>query len=381
MKIDGVVSEFTRWSGGMPRIFSAPGRVNVIGEHTDYNDGFVMPSAINFRTIVAIRPRTDRLIRVRSIDLGMESAFSLDDPVRNETAPWMNYPVGVAAILEREGFRLGGADVMTSTNIPIGAGLSSSAAFEVSLAVALASTRNHMPERWEIARIGQTAEHEFAGVRSGIMDQFASVFGRAGHALFLDCRSLEWQPVPLGRAGVVVCNTRVRHELADGEYNRRREECETAATLLGVSSLRDARSQDNSIRELPDVLRRRARHVLTENERVLAAVESMNQGNLRTLGQLMNESHASLKEDFEVSCRELDVMAGIVRRQAGIYGARMTGGGFGGCVIGLYEDGISEDFAAIVSEEYFSETGVAPEVYLCHSVDGVAEIQVGSECP
>lgn len=374
MTVNLLISEFRAWAGATPRVFSAPGRLNVIGEHTDYNDGFVMPCAIDFRTSVAIRSRSDRRIRIRSAELCEEFTIDLDAPAIDDASAWMRYPAGIAVILERLGFPLCGADILTSTDIPIGAGLSSSAAFEIAIAMALSAVSGHSPEAWTLARIGQAAEHEFAGVRSGIMDQFASVFGRSGHALFLDCRSLEWKPVSLAGARFVVCNTRVKHELADGEYNRRRAECESAAAELGTATLRDATLSTIAEIEISETLRRRARHVVTENQRVLAAVECMNSGDFVTLGRLMNESHESLRTDFEVSCEELDVMAEIVRSQPGILGARMMGGGFGGCVVGLYDSELAEDFAENVRAVYTGHTGIDPAVYFCKSVNGASEI-------
>jgi galactokinase len=376
MNIENLKSEFTNKYGGKPRIFRAPGRVNLIGEHTDYNDGFVMPCAIDFATFVAISERPDRKIRVASSNFEGEYEFDLDDTSAEIAESWARYVQGIASILERKGNRLRGANLLIDSDVPVGAGLSSSAALEISTGFALSSISNIEIEKWDLAKIGQTAEHEFAGVRSGIMDQFASVFGTENHALFLDCRSLDWSPITLGSAKFIICNTKTKHELADGEYNKRRADCEEAASLLGHKSLRDVSlaefNQKSNI--LPERLQKRARHVITENGRVLDAVDFLQKNDLAQFGRLMNESHESLRDDYEVSSRELDLMVEIVRRQKGVLGARMTGGGFGGCTVNLLESDVSEDFVEKVSAEYQKITGISPEIYVCHVSNGVSEI-------
>jgi galactokinase len=265
---------------------------------------------------------------------------------------------------------------LIESNVPIGAGLSSSAALEVSVGFALSSISNVETERWELAKIGQKAEHEYAGVRSGIMDQFASVFGKENHALFLDCRSLEWSPIPLSSAKFIICNTKTKHELADGEYNKRRADCEEAAKILGHESLRDVSLAEfnGKSKELPERLQKRARHVIKENQRVLDAANALRDGDLVEFGQLMNASHESLRDDYEVSSKELDLMVEIVRRQKGVLGARMTGGGFGGCTVNLLEHNASESLIETVSTEYQKATGIAPEIYIFHAAQGISEI-------
>lgn len=375
MDIEKLRSNFSQKYGGEPRIFRAPGRVNLIGEHTDYNDGFVMPCAIDFATFVAASPREDRKIRVASMNFAGESEFDLDNPTE-AVEGWARYVQGVALILERSGFKLRGANLLIDSTVPVGAGLSSSAALEVSIGFALSKLSNVEIEKWNLAKIGQKAEHEYAGVRSGIMDQFASVFGTENHTLFLDCRSLDWQPIPLSTAKFIICNTKTKHDLADGEYNRRRADCEEAARLLGKESLRDvslAEFEENS-EGLPERLRKRARHVVTENQRVLKAVICLKNNNLAEFGELMNESHESLRDDYEVSSKELDLMVEIVGRQKGVLGARMTGGGFGGCTVNLLEEDASAEFIETVSAEYQKATGISPEIYICQAVDGVSEI-------
>lgn len=376
MNIEKLKAEFSEKYGASPRIFRAPGRVNLIGEHTDYNDGFVMPCALDFATYVAAAAREDRRIRVASLNFAGEYEFDLDAPTEGVAEGWARYVQGVALILERDGFRLTGANLLIDSTVPIGAGLSSSAALEVANAFALTAVSGVKIEKWQLAKIGQRAEHEFAGVRSGIMDQFASAFGAEDHALFLDCRSLRWEPIPLSGAHFIICNTKTKHDLADGEYNKRRADCEQAAALLGHKSLRDVTINEfnEKGKDLPERLFRRARHVITENVRVLAAVNSLKNGDLTKFGRLMNASHESLRTDYEVSSAELDLMVEIVRRQTGVLGARMTGGGFGGCTVNLLEREASEEFVETVSAEYKSATGIVPEIYAFSAAAGVSEI-------
>ncbi len=376
MNIENLKTEFSRKYGGAPRIFRAPGRVNLIGEHTDYNDGYVMPCAIDFATYAAAAAREDRKIRVASMNFAGEYEFDLDNPTVEIAEGWARYVQGIALILERNGFRLRGANLLIDSDVPVGAGLSSSAALEVANGFAFAALSGVEIEKWQLAKIGQSAEHEFAGVRSGIMDQFASAFGMENHALFLDCRSLEWEPIPLSSAQFIICNTRTKHDLADGEYNKRRADCEAAAALLGHKSLRDVTVNEFNAKAniLPERLLRRARHVITENIRVLGAVKYLKNGDLAQFGRLMNASHESLRTDYEVSSAELDIMVEIVRRQKGVLGARMTGGGFGGCTVNLLESGASEEFIETVSADYRKATGIAPEIYVCRASNGVSEI-------
>ena len=374
--ISELISGFESAHGRAPRVFRAPGRVNLIGEHTDYNDGFVLPCAIDFAAYIACSPRTDRRISATSVNLDASFEFGLDDPVDPSTPAWAKYVQGVALILERNGHRLVGADLVIDSNVPIGAGLSSSAALEISTGYSLASVSGLKIDGMELARIGQSAEHEFAGVRSGIMDQFASVFGQAGHALFLDCRSMEWRPIPVSDARWVVCNTKTKHDLAEGEYNKRRAQCEEAAKLLGAASLRDVTAADleHGSDRLPPLLLKRARHVVSENDRVVAAAGVLEKGDLPAFGTLMNASHDSLRDDYEVSSAELDVMVDIARGLPGVLGARMTGGGFGGCTINLVEAGREEDLAREISDAYKANTGITPEIYHCEASAGASEV-------
>lgn len=374
--IPGLRSNFEELYGSKPRIFRAPGRVNLIGEHTDYNEGFVLPAALDVATYVAAAFRDDRRIRVASLNLDDSLEFDLDDVARPVSKTWARYVQGVAMILERTGFCLRGANLLIDSDVPVGAGLSSSAALEVSTAFALATLSGHEIDGMELARIGQRAEHEFAGVRSGIMDQFASVFGQSGHALFLDCRSMNWSAVPVAKATLVVCNTKTKHDLAESEYNKRRAECEAAAAFFGHDSLRDVSIEYLESRSagMNEVLAKRARHIVSENQRVLASVDALQTGDLPGFGKLLSASHESLRDDFEVSCRELDLMVEIAGSHHDVLGARMMGGGFGGCTINLLSAVDYADFAAHVAEAYKHQTSLVPEIFACRIADGVCEI-------
>jgi galactokinase len=292
----------------------------------------------------------------------------------------------MAACLLRDEFDLRGADLSIASEVPLGAGLSSSAAIEIAVGLALLKISEQTVDPVDLALAAQRAEHEFAGTRSGIMDQYVAALGIAGHALLIDCRSLEYEAVPMdlsakeGGARVVVCNSMVKHDLAAGEYNKRRAECEEAVRLLAihlphVRALRDVELDefDQWADSLPAVVRRRANHVITEIARTLAAVESLKQGDLVQFGKLMYASHESLREDYEVSCRELDLLVEIAGRCAGVYGARMTGGGFGGCTVNLVAADKTEDFIASITESYQRETGLTPESYVCQASGGARE--------
>lgn len=314
-------------------IFRAPARVNLIGEHTDYNDGFVMPAAIDLGTFVAVSQRSDRRLAVHSMQFDQSCEINID--TAKPRGDWTDYVGGVAVMLERAGFRIGGANLLIASDVPLGAGLSSSAALEVAVALALA------PEGIEpttLAKLCQRAENEFVGVQCGIMDQFVACHARAGTLLMLDCRSLEYAYVRLpGGVKLVIANTMVRHDLAAGEYNKRRAECAKAAAYFG-KSLRDVTLPEVVGAAMPDLLRRRARHVVTENARVMEARAGLDRGDLRTFGNAMSRSHASLRDDYEVSCAELDALVAMTRDLRGVHGSRMTGGGFGGCTISLVEE-------------------------------------------
>lgn len=357
---------FQELFGGTPRIFRAPGRVNLIGEHTDYNDGFVMPVAIHLSTWVAITPRQDGKFVVHSGNFSQTAEFGTAD------VAWSRYVFGVVRVLKRMEYPIGGANLLIYSDLPIGAGLSSSAALEVAVGCALLRMSEIEPDLTALAQVCQRAEHEFAGVRCGIMDQMIACRGRHQHVLMLDTRSLETELLPLpGNVRVVVCNTMVKHDLAAGEYNNRRSECETAARMLG-RSLRDVTLAD--LDSLPEKIFRRARHVVAENAHVGFAAAALRSNNLDEFGRLMYESHRSLRDDYEVSCRELDLMVEIASSLDGVYGARMTGGGFGGCTVNLVHADYVEAFRGTVVERYRKATGVHADVYVCAIASGVEEV-------
>jgi galactokinase len=368
-----------------PRLFRAPGRVNLIGEHTDYNDGFVLPMAIDRETCVAAAPRPDRRVRVYSLNLGEHAEFDLDHPGERERGIWLDYIEGVAHALERRGVRLGGADLVITSDVPVGAGLSSSAALEVSAGLALASVAGVEVDKVELALAGQEAEHTYVGAKVGIMDQFIAALGRAGHALLIDCRTLETQAIPVDTTEtlVVICDTRVKHELAASEYNTRRAECEQGVELLrraGLDGIRALRDVSEAALEryghaLPEVVGRRCRHVVTENARTLAAAAALKDGRLEEMGKLMYASHDSLRDDYEVSSVELDVLVRIALSLAGAtLGARMTGGGFGGCTVNLVRRDRLENFSETIAREYAATTGRTPDIYVSEAGEGAREV-------
>ena len=378
MNADELRERFRDTFHAQPRIFCAPGRVNLIGEHTDYNDGFVLPCAIEFATRVAIATRPDQKLVVRSAEFAQGFEFDLQNLPQKAHGVWPDYVVGVAVMFRNAGHVLHGANLLVHGDVPIGAGLSSSAAIEVATALALLTLIDVTLPLPEIAKFCQRAENEFVGARVGIMDQFVSCLGKAGHALLLDCRSLDFELVPVPeQVKLVICNTMVKHELAGGEYNRRREECEEGVRMLsksipGIKALRDVTPQQlsSAIDAMPPVIYNRCLHVVEEIQRVLQAVDCLRSGNLNQMGQLMSASHRSLRDLYEVSCRELDVMVEAAEGLPGYYGGRMTGGGFGGCTINLVASEHSETFRECIAERYREQTGISPEIYVCSSADG-----------
>ena len=373
-----VLAKFKSRFGFAAAVYRAPGRVNLIGEHTDYNGGFVLPAAIGFSCWVAIAAREDRKLVVHSENFADTYEGSLDDLRPRATNTWADYPLGAAWALQQAGYRLRGANLYIFGDVPLGAGLSSSAAIEVATAYALLGASKLPIDRTKLALLCQRAENEFVGARTGIMDEFVSCHGRAGHALLLDCRSLDFRLLPLPpNMNLVICNTMVKHEHSGSGYNTRREECEEAVRRLakvlpGVTTLRDvtfAQLQQHRER-LTDTLFRRSRHVITENERVRQTAEALEKGNVSALRGLLMESHKSLRDDYEVSCRELDVMVEIASRRAGVYGARMTGGGFGGCTVNLVDATAALEFKRRISAEYARTTGRQPDIYICEASQG-----------
>ena len=366
-----------RFHGPPPIIVRAPGRVNLIGEHTDYNEGFVLPLAIDRAVWIALRPRRDRQILVHSRDFHDTLTFSLDRIERTNVG-WAEYVKGVAWVLQEEGFTLRGWEGVMAGDVPVGAGLSSSAALELAVARAFAAVSDLPWDTAQMAKLGQRAENEWVGVRCGIMDQMISAAGRAGHALLIDCRSLRTEAVPFpSGTTVVVLDTATRRGLVDSAYNERRKQCETAARAFGVTALRDVsvpRFEAEADR-LDETTRRRAHHVVTENERTVQAAAAMRQGDALKLGQLMNASHVSLRDDFAVSSRELDIMVECGRKHPACLGIRMTGAGFGGCAVALLHRDQAESFTSHVAASYQSATGIKPIVYICCATDGAAVVK------
>ncbi|HEX8149565.1 MAG TPA: galactokinase [Pyrinomonadaceae bacterium] len=383
MEREAVGGAFRERYGRAARIFRAPGRVNLIGEHTDYNGGFVLPMAIERETVVAAAPRADRTVRAYSASLGEELSFDLDRPNPPRRGVWLDYVEGVAQALEGRGFKLSGADLLIDSDVPAGAGLSSSAALEISVGLALARVSGQEVDGVTLALAGQQAEHTYVGTLCGIMDQFVAALARERHALLIDCRSLEAEPVPLDttEAAFVVADTRVKHELSSSEYNVRRAECARGVELLrehlpGIQQLRDVSVEDllRHADVLPDPIRRRCRHIVTENERTLAAARALRGGDLAGMGRLMYESHYSLRDDYEVSSPELDVLVEIARGLPGVLGARMTGGGFGGSTVSLVRREALEEFERALSEGYERETGKRPAILVSEAGAGAGEV-------
>lgn len=378
MNADELSERFRQEFNVQPRIFTAPGRVNIIGEHTDYNDGFVLPCAIEFYTRVAISPRVDHKLVLRSVEFSEPFEIDLDRPPRRPLGTWADYVVGVAVILREAGYGVQGANLLVHGKVPIGAGLSSSAAIEVATALALLSLSDAKPPLQEIAKLCQRAENEFVGAHVGIMDQFISCLGKAGHALLLDCRSLEFELVPVAPdVKLVICNTMVKHEHSGGEYNRRREDCEAGVRILsaafpGIRALRDVTREQLCSRAdgMPPVIYKRCLHVVEENQRVLEASQCLRSANLNQMGRLMGESHPSLRDLYEVSCRELDIMVEEAEGLPGFYGGRMTGGGFGGCTVNLVSSTDAEAFRERISEHYRRRTGISSDIYICSPANG-----------
>jgi galactokinase len=377
-----IAEQFRAKFGANPRVYRAPARVNLIGEHTDYNDGFVMPAAVGFYCWVAISPREDHKLMICSNEFSGDAEVELNSAEIRPRRMWSDYPVGVALQLKQAGFPLCGANILIHGEIPMGAGLSSSAAVEVATALALAEQSGHTWDRVQLARLCQKAENDFAGARVGIMDQFISLHGRKNHALLLDCRSLQYEFVAIPECvRLIVCNTMVKHELASSEYNQRRAECEEAVRRLAqvmpeIHSLRDVALEQLARHRgaLSEMTYKRALHVVTENARVLDAAEALRTGDIERFGKRMAESHRSLRDLYEVSCAELNLMVDQAGKQEGVYGARMTGGGFGGSTINLVKARFADQFAENVARGYEKETGIAPQIYICTPAEGAAAV-------
>jgi galactokinase len=377
---DGVASFRRHFDRSPTHAAAAPGRVNLIGEHTDYNAGFVLPMAIERQTLLVAHPREDYQARLVS---GLEDApaeFDVDRSLSAGEPAWANYVRGVVAGFLERGLDPGGFEAVVDSNVPLGGGLSSSAALEMATATLLESLAGQTLGGKEKALLCQWAEHTFAGMPCGIMDQFVSAMGEAGSALLIDCRSHETEPVPLDDPAitVLIVNSNVKHALVSGEYAKRREQCETAAQALSVSALRDADEQmlENARERLADAAFRRARHVVGENTRTLAAAEACRQRDWAALGRLMHQSHVSLRDDFEVSCRELDLLVKLAGDQPGVYGARMTGGGFGGCIVCLVAADKADEVAEAVGDQYRQETGIEPATFVTRPAAGARVLEL-----
>ena len=368
-----IVERFQRQFGQPPRLFRAPGRVNLIGEHTDYSGGFAMPAAIDRACIVAIAKNNTGLLRIISI--------TLDDRVERPAASfqrkdhWSDYVAAPIAALQAEGHTVAGMDILLESSVPLGAGVSSSAAVGVATSLALMTLEGAAPEKAALHRIAWAAEKTFVGAPCGPMDQYASINGRAGQALMLDCRSLTATPVPIPPdTTILVIDSGIKHAVRDGGYIARRQDCEAAAAALGVTLLRDANLGMIEGGLLDERQRQRARHVVTENQRVLDAANALRKGDATALGHLMQASHASLRDDFDATCPETDELAAIANATKGVFGARQMGGGFGGCVVALTQTSQTEDAAAAIAFRYQEATGKPGKWFTCQLADGAGEI-------
>lgn len=382
---DHVVQVFQQTFGELPAfVVRAPGRVNLLGEHVDYNDGFVMPAAINRATYVAFSPSFLNETTIVSADYQEQAVFcheTLQTKTQEDGSPlpdWARYPAGVAWVLEQNGLTVKNMKAVFASNVPRGSGLSSSASIEVAFGMAWQTLGGWSVPPMQLALLGQRAENQYVGVNCGIMDQFASACGEKDKLLYLDCRSLSYQTLPLPKdVAIVVADTTVRRKLTDGEYNKRRAACNEAVRLLqhdlpSIQSLRDVATADFNrlATKLPDEVQKRARHVVYEIERTKQAIGFLETGDLANFGKLMNDCHASLRDDYQVSCPELNVMVDVAQSLTGCYGARLTGAGFGGCTVNLVAQAEADGFVKALAEGYRSQTGLHPEIYVCEASQG-----------
>ncbi|MCG9598860.1 galactokinase [Vibrio sp. Isolate25] len=380
--IQAVKSSFEQVLGYQPsHIIQAPGRVNLIGEHTDYNDGFVLPCAIDYQTVVAASKRDDNIVRVISVDYGNDvDEFDVTQEIEfQENKMWANYIRGVVKCLRARGYLFSGADISVSGNVPQGAGLSSSAALEVVIGQTFKVLYSLEISQAEIALNGQQAENEFVGCNCGIMDQMISAEGKENHALLLDCRSLETQAVSMPEEmSVVIINSNKKRGLVDSEYNTRREQCEEAARIFGVKALRDVSIEqfNDKVSLLDEVVAKRARHVITENARTVEAANALRHHNMERIGELMAQSHASMRDDFEITVKEIDTLVDIVKQVIGEQGGvRMTGGGFGGCIVAVMPPELVEPVKAAVEAQYQVSTGLKASIYVCQAKQGAGLVE------
>jgi len=364
-------------------VFSAPGRVNLIGEHTDYNEGFVLPMAIERRTYVAAAANGTSKVRVRSATLNQSFELDLDQPGPKRRGVFLDYIEGTARGLLDRGLPVVGTDLLIDSNVPFGAGVSASAALELSVGIALAVLGGTPdPDRVKLALAGQAAEHQYVGTMCGIMDQYIAALGQKDEALLIDCRNLETRSVPIKLMGtsVLICDTRVKHELSSSEYNLRRAECLRGSNILakslqGVRSLRDVSVADfeRLSASLPGVVRSRCRHVVTENARTLSAADALSAGDLALFGELMAKSHISLRDDYQVSCEELDTAVDAALAEPGVFGSRMTGGGFGGCTVTLVENDALDRVSSSVREAFAARGWKEPELFASTACEGARQ--------
>ena len=369
------------------KVFNAPGRVNIIGEHTDYNGGYVLPVAIDLSLLAVVNRREDSKLYLKSLNFPQEFVVSLDNLRYREEMNWANYPLSVAWTLQQEGIKLSGANIFYAGNIPLESGLSSSAAIEVLTMKCLLELSEQTINRERIPILCRKGENEFIGVKSGIMDQYVITFGKKNNALFLNCETLKHELIPFHKMNdkaIVIGNTRIKRELIKSAYNERLAECKEGLKLLKSYIKRDDIKNLSNIKKeefeehkskLPEVIKKRCEHVIFENERVKQAVDFLEKGALHDLGRLMIQSHNSLKELYEVSCRELDIMVDAFLKSHGVYGARMTGAGFGGCVIALVEKESQSEIINRVNQEYKDRTNIKGEFYICRISDGVKRIK------
>jgi galactokinase len=364
-------------------LYFSPGRVNLIGEHTDYNGGYVFPCALSFGTYLVVRKNGGRLVRFATTNFDHRGEVNLDEPFEKEGKSWINYPVGVLNEFRKKAKEIEGVDLLYSGDIPNGAGLSSSASIEMVTAFAMNHIFGFGFDRMELVKLSQQAENQYVGVNCGIMDQFASGMGEAGHALFLNCDTLDYERVPLKLNGmkIVIANTNKRRGLADSKYNERRTQCESAVEAIrkekNIRHLSDLDLEEfNALSHLitDETEKRRARHVITENTRTLRAIEALNQDDLTSFGRLMNQSHDSLRDDYEVTGKELDTLVEEARKIKGTIGSRMTGAGFGGCTVSIVEDEQVEAFIREVGKAYHERTGLKADFYVAEIGDGSKQI-------
>ncbi len=393
MEIRAIIDEFINLYGGSMedvRIFQSPGRVNLIGEHTDYNGGFVFPAALTMKTTIAVRRRNDNVIRLKATDLDIMVEADINKLDSYRDLKWGNYQLGVAYVLQNAGYDIVGCDMLYDDTVPHGSGLSSSAAIEVATALCFARFSNEKNgidtdiDMIEMAKLGQKAEHEYCGVNCGIMDQFASAMGKENHAMFLKCDDLTFDYVPIELQGkkIILSNTKKKHALGDSKYNERRIECEKGFEILSKALPDKKCLGEISVSEFEankhlfdnDVVCRRIKHVIYEDERVLESVDALKSGDIKRFGELMNQSHDSLRDDYEVTGTELDTMVEEARKIPGVFGSRMTGGGFGGCTVSIVEDAHVDEFIEQVGKNYKERTGITPEFYVSEIGNGGMEI-------